>query len=217
MGKIPDFPKISPKLSQKFGDCPKKIPDFPKIVPKVWEFPKIFLTCQRFRSGQQTSIMYLRSGQIQVRSIASTGTLSRYFLLRTGTLCIPPPDAVTVFPSSFTLGCGGGNINSAQRSNEEIRSTNWFPVSVTICTKIFYHSLKKLETNLYHGFLHCFVELSFNTRQACPMCLKDGRSPPHARHPGVKLDRARSAARQTQCFGTESPSTSQRPGFRHRV
>jgi hypothetical protein len=25
------------------------------------------------------------------------------------------------------LGCGGGNINSAQRGSEEIRGTNWVP------------------------------------------------------------------------------------------
>jgi hypothetical protein len=30
---------------------------------------------------------------------------------------------------SFRLGCGGENINSAQRRNEEIRGTeDWFPV-----------------------------------------------------------------------------------------
>jgi len=32
-----------------------------------------------------------------------------------------------IVEASFRPGCGGGNINSAERSNEEICGTNWFP------------------------------------------------------------------------------------------
>ena len=58
---------------------------------------------------------------------------------------------------SFRLGCRGGNINSAQRSNEEIRCTNWFPSFLGhIGFHVFFGIFNKHichSSNLYHEFL----------------------------------------------------------------
>ena len=82
------------------------------------------------RTGNHTARESTRSGaakKLQVQSLFFLGTRCKVVVFFAYALSwsqeFSPQGG-----DSLRLGCGGGNINSAQRSNEEIAGTNWFSV-----------------------------------------------------------------------------------------